>query len=386
MDMVKRLSAALGAEAVPIDGAATPNRSSHWQLVLPDSTAPLVVDLVTDPATAVPHSVAVLLPGGGLNVRASYCTAQDGGGLAGFLAARGHLVLGITPREDALTTESTGPHCAEWGLAAHRRDVRQVLAAVDEALGLPYDLLGHSAGAALALDTAAQPDAHPRRVLVLDTTGPYDPATEPELAARAGALTDALQEQLAAGHWTVDPGLKGLFARAAADPAGDSPLPRPGHPGTAFGNLALLHYALTRTHLLPGPANWIYHRGHSSGSFEFGATAVQDRFTLDRTPLAVWSEAVGRLGSGVQPTALLRDLAAVWGGREEVYRIDWAAIRAEVVWINTELGRGDHDLGARLIRAGGARVDYRVVPGYGHADVVWAPDAERDVWPLLPAR
>lgn len=385
MDMVKRLSAALGAETVPVDGPAAGRQADHQRLVLPDGSAPLVVDVVTDSAAAPPHGVIVLLPGGGLNVRASYCTARDGGGLARFLAARSYLVLGITPREDALTAGTTGPHCAEWGLAAHRRDVQQVLTAV-EALGLPYDLLGHSAGAALALDTAAQPGTHVRRVLVLDTTGPYDPATEPELATRAAALTDALQEQLAAGHWTVDPGLKALFARAAADPWGDSPLPRPDHPGTVFGNLALLHYALIGTHLLPGPANWIYQRGHSSGSFEFGRTPAQDSFTLDRTPLAVWSEAVGRLGSGVQPTALLRDLAALWGGREEVYRIDWAAIGAEVVWINTELGRGDHDLGARLIRAGGARVDYRVVPGYGHADVLWAPAAERDIWPLLLER
>lgn len=62
---------------------------------------------------------------------------------------------------------------------------------------------------------------------MLDTTGPYDPATEPESAARADALTTALQEQLAQGVHVVDPGLKGLFARAAADPGGSSPVPRP---------------------------------------------------------------------------------------------------------------------------------------------------------------
>lgn len=71
------------------------------------------------------------------------------------------------------------------------------------------------------------------------------------------------------------------------------------------------------------------------------------------------------------------------GGRTDVYRIDWSAIRADVVWVNAELGRGDHDLGARLIQAGGARVDYRVVPGYGHGDVVWAPGAAQEIWPLL---
>ncbi|WP_329561893.1 alpha/beta hydrolase [Kitasatospora sp. NBC_01266] len=379
MDMVSKLSRALAAEPVSFDGG--PGR--HHQLVLPSSTTPVVVDLIAAAQTTPPRQVAVLLPGGGLNVRANYCTAQHGRSLARFLADHGYLVIGITPREDALTPPAIGPHCADWGLRAHRRDLQPVLAAVQDTLGLPYDLLGHSAGAALALDTAAQPDAHPRRVIVLDTTGPYDPATEPESAARADALTTALQEQLAQGVHVVDPGLKGLFARAAADPGGSSPVPRPDRAGPTFSNLGLLHYALTHTRRLPGPANWIYHQGHSSGSFEFGATPAQDRFTLDRTPLDVWRRAIEALGSGVQPTALLRDLAAVWAGRTDVYRIDWSAIRADVVWVNAELGRGDHDLGARLIQAGGARVDYRVVPGYGHGDVVWAPGAAQEIWPLL---
>ncbi|MEY9949471.1 alpha/beta hydrolase [Kitasatospora sp. GAS1066B] len=377
MDMVKKLGGALSAEPAAVGGDP-----GHHRLVLPGSRTPVVVDLVAGAPATPPHRVTVLLPGGGLNVTASYCTARDSRSLARFLTDHGHLVIGITPREDALTLPDIDPLCVDWGLAAHRRDVQPVLAAIDEALGLPYDLLGHSAGAALALDTAAQADAHPRRVIVLDTTGPYDPEVEPELAARADVLTTALQEQLAQGLHVVDPGLKALFARATADPEGRSPVPRPGG-GATFGNLGLLHYALTHTNRLPGPANWIYHRGHSSGDFEFGATAAADRFTLDRTPLDVWRRAIAALGSGVQPTALLRDLAAVWAGRTDVYRIDWSAIRADVRWVNTELGRGDHGLGARLIRAGGARVDYRVVPGYGHGDIVWAPTAEQEVWPLL---
>ncbi|MFD8086346.1 hypothetical protein ACFV4F_32150 [Kitasatospora sp. NPDC059722] len=391
-DIVKELGAALGRTGTVRLGA------DHHRLTVPVAGGELAVDVIGD-ATA--RRVVHLLPGGGLNVAANYCTAR-GRSLARFLADHGYLVIGTTPREDALTPEAPDD-CTAWGLDSHRADLERVITAAEAVTALPYELLGHSAGAALALDTAARTtaarataarttgSAGPRRVLVLDTTGPYDPATEPELVAKAEALTDLLQQQLDAGARTLDPGLKGLFARAATAPDAPSGMPRPvpqqaGEPGR-FSNLGLLHYALTHTRDLPGPANWIYHRGHSGGTHAFGPTPAEDRFTLTHTPLAVGAEAIERLGSGLQPTALLRDLAAVWAGRTDVHRIDWAAIRADVVWINAELGRGDHDSGARLIRAGGARVDYRVVPGYGHGDVVWSATAEQDVWTsLLPGR
>ncbi|WP_145907087.1 hypothetical protein [Kitasatospora viridis] len=318
---------------------------------------PVRVDLfpVTGPHSAgAPRGIVVLLPGGGLNARAAFAVAR-GRSLVEFLADHGYLPIGITPREDA----GDPAEAAEWGLATHRTDAERVLAAVEEHLalpfGLPLDLLGHSAGAALALDLAAQPGSTARRVLVLDTTGPYDPQREPELVERAERLCAQFEQMVGAGELVLDPGLKASFAAAERDPE----------------LRGRLEFALTRTAELPGPANWIYHQGHSAGGP-----------ALD---LDVWARAMAALGSGVQPTALLRDLAALWAGRTEVYRIDWSAIRAEVRWINAELGRGDHDLGPRLVRAGGAAVDYRVVPGFGHGDVVWAPQAENAVWPLLLA-
>ncbi|MFE0464401.1 hypothetical protein ACFW1A_34630 [Kitasatospora sp. NPDC058965] len=299
-------------------------------------------------AVPAPERVVVLLPGGGLNARASFTVGRHRS-LVEYLSAHGRLAVGITPRED--TEDLAG--AADWGLAGHRTDVERVLALVEEHLPLPYEVLGHSAGAALALDLAAQPGCAARRVLVLDTTGPYDPLTEPELVARADALCTEFQRQLAEGGTVLDPGLKAAFES----------------PDDGAELRARLTFALTRTNEVPGPANWIYHRGHSAGG--------------DALNLNVWSAAMAELGSGVQPIALLRDLAAVWAGRADVYRIDWSAIRADVVWINAEHGRGDHGLGARLIRSGGARVDYRVVAGLGHADVLWAGAAEKTVWPLL---
>lgn len=400
-DVVGRLAQALGRgmrprpDPAPAPAAPPPAPApvlidaqddwSHHRIRVEDGPVPLDVDVLLAGTGAAATRTVYLLPGGGLNTAAGFLTPR-GRGLAHFLCAKGFLVIGVSPREDGLT--EPGPEVCEWGLARHRQDVLRVVAAVQSVRPTPYQLLGHSAGAVLALDVAASeglPAPGPERVLVLDTTGPYDREAEPELAARADGLLAATEALLAEGTPVLDTGLKGLFARAAADPLGDSPMPRPVQGSASrFSNAGLLHYALTQTGRLPGPANWIYHQGFSSGSYHFGASAAEDRFALDHSPLGVWSDAVARLGSGLQPTALLRDLAAVWAGREDVHRIDWSAIRAEVVWVNAGLGRGDHDLGARLIREGsGVPVRFTVVPGYGHGDVVWSATARDDVWCAL---
>jgi hypothetical protein len=340
---------------------------------------PFAVDVVADTDRA-PTGVAYLLPGGGLNFAGNFFIPRAHN-LAHHFRRLGHLVVGITPREDLATPDAV---TADRGLAAHRRDVGRVVDAVDSALGLPYRLVGHSAGAALALDTASE-DGSPRlrQVVVIDTTGPY----EGDLAVRAAQTRDTFQAQIDSGAYVTDPGLKGLLARAVADPEGPSAVPRPVDPATRFTHAGLAHFALIRTGTLPGPANWIYHQGHSAGTYTFGATPAEDRYVLTHSPFAVWAAAGAALGSGLVPTALLRDLAAVWAGDGTAYRIAWERIRAEVVWVNMELGRGDHPRGAELIRAAGnPRVSFTVVPGYGHGDPTFGATADRDVWPLLTPR
>ncbi|MFZ3470487.1 hypothetical protein ACODT3_24265 [Streptomyces sp. 4.24] len=338
--------------------------------------APVTVDVVADTRRA-PRGIAYLLPGGGLNFCAEFFTPGDRG-LAQELRREGFLVVGVTPREDAAAAADIG---ADRGLAAHRRDLARVVSALDGVLGLPYQYAGHSAGAALALDAAAH-DRSPRlsRVVVLDTTGPY----EGDLAVRAAATRDAYEAQLARGAYAADPGLAALIARAVTDPQAPSPVPWPPDPALRFTNAGLAHFALVRTAALPGPANWIHTQGHSAGSYVFGATPAEDRFGLTHTPLATWHAAASALGSGLVPTALMRDLAAIWAGDEKTYALPWERIEAEVVWVNTELGRGDHPRGARLIRDGGnRRVRFTVVPGYGHGDAVWSTTAAADVWSLF---
>ena len=403
VDVVGRLSAELGRRfgaaglgpvlTVPTLVERDGGRTRH-RILIEDEPVPLAVDVLI-PTRQQPTRTVFLLPGGGLNTAADFLT-PPGRGLADFLCAHGFLAIGISPREDGLTSASASTTTSassetdvrDWGLTRHRRDAQRVMAAAQAVLPQPYDLLGHSAGAVLALELAASSSGPgPDRVIVLDTTGPYDPRTEPGLVARAEELLTVCQKLLEQGVQVVDPGLKGLFARAAADPEGATPVPRPvPDPASSFTNAGLLHYALIRTRELPGPANWIYHQGFSGGRYRFGDSPAQDRFELEHSPIGVWSAAVTQLGSGLQPTALLRDLAAVWAGRDDVHRIDWSAVRAEVLWINTGLGRGDHDHGPRLIRErSGAPVRFTVLPSYGHGDVVWSATAEQDLWrSLLP--
>ncbi|MFE9466320.1 hypothetical protein ACFYNW_22075 [Streptomyces virginiae] len=372
--LLTRIERALGtgtAAYLPGDG---------WiRLTLPlddGGPAPVTLDVIADTARA-PRGIAYLLPGGGLNFAAEFFTpgGPSDHNLVHELRRRGLLVVGVTPREDAAAAADVR---AEWGLESHRLDLAGVVGALDRVLGLPYQYAGHSAGAALALDAASH-DTSPRlrRVVALDTTGPYTG----DLALRAADTRDAYATQLAQGVPHVDPGLAALIAKAVADPDGVSPAPWPPDPAQRFTHAGLAHFALIRTAALPGPANWIYTRGHGAGTYTFGATPAEDRFALAHTPTAVWHAAISALGSGLLPAALMRDLAAVWAGDDSTYRIAWDRITAEVVWVNTELGRGDHPRGAELIRAGGnEHVSFTVVPGYGHGDAVWATAAASDVW------
>ncbi|MFJ2741037.1 hypothetical protein ACIO3O_15330 [Streptomyces sp. NPDC087440] len=346
---------------------------THLRLTLPDAPVPLGVDVLAD-TRRPPQGIAYLLPGGGLNFAANFFTPRARN-LAHHLRSQGLLVIGISPREDlAKPTDLT----ASWGQAAHKADAAKVITAVDRALCLPYQFVGHSAGAALALDLAST-DRSPRlrRAVAIDTTGPYTGAQQ----ARAVQMQAAIQGQIDAGVLYGDTGLKGLVSRALTDPNGASPVPRPTDPATFFTNAAFAHFALIRTRALPSATNWIYQQGYSAGTFTFGATPLDDRYSLTHTPLATWGEATRALGSGLVPNALLRDLAAIWAGDTATYPFDWSGIRTEVVWVNAALGRGDEPHGAELIRAGGnRRVTFRVVPDYGHADPVWSDTADQDVW------
>lgn len=361
----------------------------HTRFSLCTDPYPLVVDVVAG-TTAEATRIVYMLPGGGLNFRGNFFTPREHN-LAHFLRRHGYLVVGITPREDALDHPGDDPAVATWGLAKRRRDNSKIIEMIDQALRMPYDVLGHSVGGIQALDYAAGRAGRSGRlgrVMVLDTTGPYDPVAEPALTRRARETAAGFRDLLHAPSrfslsYTIDPSLKALVGAAIDDPAGRSAgAPRPD--GSPFTNAGIAHYALIKTAELPGPLNWIYEQGLSAGTYTWGATAAHDRFALHQTPLSTWAKALAQLGSGLIVTAQLRDLAAILADDRSIYAIDWAGIDVPVVWVNMALGRGDHSRGADLIRAGGnPDVSFTVVQGYGHADPAWGKHARDDVWPLL---
>jgi pimeloyl-ACP methyl ester carboxylesterase len=357
-------------------------RGKGWvrtQFALHDEATPLVVDVLAG-THQQPSRVAYLFPGGGLNFESNFFTPSERN-ISHFLQSQGYLVIGISPREDGLEPVVNGPMLAGWGLAKHKQDARSVIAAVNRSVRLPYDVLGHSAGGALALDCAATYNDGLGRVMVIDTTGPY---TEPDLRQRAVESLAAVRQQLEQGQYVLPGNTGALINNAVADPAGISARPWPPDPAQRFTNAGAAHFVLITTGRLPGLTNWIYHGGIAAGSYSFGATPAEDRFALTHSPLAVLHAQAGKVGSEAVPTALIRDLLAIWAGDESVYRIDWTKIRAKVSWVNAELGRGDHPQGADLIRqAGNQNVSFSVVPGYGHCDPVWSVTAATDFWSRL---
>jgi pimeloyl-ACP methyl ester carboxylesterase len=377
----ERVGSALGGDAE----VREVERGKGWirtQFALHDEPTPLVVDVLAS-TQRQPSRVAYLFPGGGLNFEANFFTPSERN-ISHFLRSQGYLVVGISPREDGLDPVVNDPLLAGWGLAKHKQDARGVIAAVNRSVRLPYDVLGHSAGGALALDYAAtynDGSIGPGRVMVIDTTGPY---AEPDLRQRATESLATVRQQLANGQY-VQPGSTGaLISAAVTNPGGASALPWPPDPALRFTNAGAAHFLLINTGRLPGLTNWIYHGGIAAGSYSFGATPAEDRFALTHSPLSVLRTQAEKTGSEAVPAALIRDLLAIWAGDESVYRIDWSNIRAEVAWVNAELGRGDHPHGADLIRqAGNEDVSFAVVPGYGHGDPVWSTTAAEDYWSLL---
>jgi pimeloyl-ACP methyl ester carboxylesterase len=396
--MDERLTARISSAFREIAVAERADHDQEWvrtRFSLFDEPYPLVVDVVAG-TTAKISRVVYMLPGGGLNFCGNFFTPREHN-LAHFLRRHGYLVVGITPREDALEPSGDDPVAATWGLAKRKRDNHKIIELIDQALRMPYDILGHSVGGIQALDYAAGraaragqagPGGRLGRVMVLDTTGPYDPAAEPALTQRARDTAAGFRDLLHAPprfslSYTVDPGLKALVRAAVDDPAGRSAgALRPD--GSPFTNAGIAHYALIKTAELPGPLNWIYEQGLSTGTYAWGTTPAHDRFALHQTPLSTWAEALAEVGSGLIVTAQLRDLTAVLAGDRATYAIDWAKIDVPVAWVNMALGRGDHTRGADLIRAGGnPEISFTVVPGYGHADPAWGRNAQDDVWPLL---
>lgn len=353
-----------------------------------DEQTPLQIDLLGSTSQQATR-VIYLLPGGGSSFESSFFTPANQN-LAQFFRERGYLVVGVTPREDALGRCGEGDAAvASWGLAKHKSDLRSVVARIQAALGLPYDILGHSFGAALALDYAST-WSDVGRLVVLDIDS-FDPVNEPEKISWALDTSNAAATLLAQGVFSDSAGaeFKQLAIASLVNPQGDSGAPRSelGLPGN-FTNRALVHFATIFSAQLPGPlteltglpGEWSLVQSLVAGQYDFDVNPTLDRYSFRWSSLNRLQLAALRVGSGQAPLALTRDwMAAV--AESPRYRIAWGSIRAKVVWVNAELGYGHQTFAAELIRRGGnSDVSVEVVPGYGHADVLWSNSAAADVW------
>lgn len=372
-----------------------------------DEDFPLTVHLVAKPRARIKR-VIYLLPSSGLNFRGSYLT-PEADGLAYYFARRNYLVVGISPREDNIGKDSVSPDAdpsvaSEWGLEKHRTDVRQVVAAVQKAVDLPYDVLGHSLGAIVALDYAAKiSEANFETVMVLDlpSFGPTDEVLlygqEPVSAYLLASLSLGAYADLLGKGTYLDASiaaLKELVALAALFPTADSGTPRIVAPGNFTLN-GLLHYSLIFTAFLPGaispttglPQEWPMILGNAAGFYDFAADPQDDVFGLVHIDIERLQDVAFAVGSGLTPIALARDYTAAISNDEAylpTYKVEWADVNESVRWINGELGMGPYTYATTLMEAAGnTDIEVTIVPMYGHIDVILSDTAEEDVWKYL---
>jgi pimeloyl-ACP methyl ester carboxylesterase len=358
---------------------------------LHDETYPLTVDVVASRNAKADH-IVYMLPGGSVNFGSSFFTPRDRN-LAHFMRERGGLIVGISAREDNVpSTLEDYSFMAGWGLAKHRADIRSVVSAVQSVTALPYDLLGHSYGASCALDYAANDAGDLRRLIVLDI---YSMAPGASLGVEAAERTYQAHVALMSQgvyHDTSYADTKTGANLAELLPDVDSGVSRAdaGYPGN-FLLEAYLYYSLINTAPLPGihtpitdlPGDWLMKQSMLAGQYTLAQNPRADRFSFDHTQIETFRESAAKIGGGLVPVALERDFWAVNAGNPD-YVIPFQDIKAEVIWLNAELGYAEHSHAAQQIEAGGnQRVTTAIIPGYGHGDMIWSATAAADVWSML---
>jgi len=112
---------------------------------------PLTVDFLGSNFSA-PKGIVYMLPGGGMNFRASYLTPIEDN-LAQYFRKSGYLVVGITPREDNVPASVTDySFMKDWDMGAHLQDIRKIIGVIQGNslfAGKPFRVLGHSFGAGI---------------------------------------------------------------------------------------------------------------------------------------------------------------------------------------------------------------------------------------------
>lgn len=342
------------------------------------------IKLCSDPAEYPPTGVhllrntnvnsgelAIMLAGTGLDFNTNF---EQGNNPARMIADSGYWVVGIDARETNIAYDPIGNYgyMNTMDTAQHTSDVRMVVKFAQIQTGIrDYVVIGHSLGARLSLGYAAEYNKDPnlKGIGVIDAIGTFDPNLEPRMAQMARDSYNETDQLIQSGQ-SVNLGMLGfaqLAANAQIDPNGDSGMPNPFVPGSNLTNLQMLYVAGIYTNQLPG--NWYYVQGFFAGDIVNG---------FYHTPL----ELVYRIGQRgtIYPLSVDKDDYSLLGNIGS-YKIDYQNIKVPVVWYNSELGFGNRPYVANLIRqSGNQNVIFRVVPEYGHADLVYSQTARQDFW------
>jgi pimeloyl-ACP methyl ester carboxylesterase len=279
----------------------------------------------------------------------------------------------------------------QWGMEQHRADIRSIVQRVQAAVQLPYDVLGHSYGAASALDYAAAYPGEARRAIALDIYS-FDPFADPASVASAALTRNAYDQLMSLGVY-ADATYNDFGALAKTAFAGKLDAGLAGSDDLdPYTSKQLLLLGMIYSWILPGihtpitglPGDWPLEMGALEGDYLTGFTEGDDDKSLGHTRFATLRRVSEQMGGGVIPMAFARDYWSIVALDDPTTRIRWQDITSEVIWLNSELGYGDQSYGAELIRAAGnEHVKVGVVEGYGHQDMIWGDTARRDVWQQL---
>ena len=390
---VDRVIAALRKECPGIT-VRDRQRTEDWtwvEIQYTDEEYPLTIDVVAKNPARISRTV-YLITASSLNFKSSFFTPENES-LAHTLASSGCLVVGVTPREDNVPLDADQSVMESWGMAKHKEDIREIVQIVQASARKPYDIVGHSLGAICALDYAATYSDELETVVALDVPS-FNPEVQTNMMVYAGMALGAYDTLMTGGtyaeHSIAD--YKVLLAMSAMYPTADSGMPRDvlGLPGN-FTLDGLLHFSLIFTSYVPGiiteltglPQEWPMVLGNTAGYYEFALNPTNDNFGLTQVDVDELRLVATEIGSGSAPLALLRDYTSAIAGME-TYTINWSGIEEKLIWVNAQLGMGAQTYGADLVReAGNTNVTVHVVPGYGHADVVFGTNAKEDVWDLF---
>jgi len=364
---------------------------SWFELNYYDETYPLTVDLVGSNFQTA-RKIIYLLPGGGVNFKSSFLTPLNDN-LSQFLRKSGYLVVGITPREDNVPSDAGYSCMADWGLGKHTADIRKVIGIIQARLNLPYRVLGHSFGAAYALDYAGgQYPYGLEKVIALDIYS-FDPA-ETELIDNSKLSYKAFSKLISEGTYADASysDIKSLMLISLLLPKIDSGTSRVdlGYPGD-FTFEGLLYFSMIYSSLLPGihtpltglTGDWPLVQSYAAGEYHYAQCPLFDTYRLTYSDMCTLREAGLKVGSGLVPCALYRDYFAV-NANNGACSINWSGISRPVLWVNTKLGYGNNMYGAYLIwKSGNHNVGTAVMPGYGHLDALASKTAETDLWYLF---